>query len=368
MTAAEGADAPASRREANRVRNLVEYRAGAETLSSRPQYVLVELTQGCNLACPMCRPQRLSVKGRTMPLDLFERIADTVFETARMVDLRGWGESLVLQHVEQCIARVARTGADIRFVTNLAMRAPPVDLLARHRCHVAVSIDTVDPQLYEVLRRGGQFERLRENLAALVNAYRRHGVGLDRIVVNTTVTAPGLAGLADVVSLAAEMNLPEVRLSGVTVGSESELSLDGRDAEVDAAQREAARRAESLAVRLATATRLGSMSPKSSGAACLHPWSYALFAYDGGVGFCDHLNGPAGEEYILGSLHETPFEEIWNGPVWRALRREHRQARRPSAPHFAECAWCYKNRLVDFEMQFAPEFTQTLANAGAPCG
>lgn len=354
-----------SPRETNRARNLIEYRSGADRLTSLPQYVLVELTQGCNLACPMCRPEKLSLKGRTMPITLFDRIADTVFETAQMVDLRGWGESLLLPHVEYCISRAAAAGAEVRFVTNLAMRAPPVDLLARYGCCVAVSIDTVDPGLYGVLRRGGRFERMRDNLAGLVAAYRVHDVPLDRIVLNTTVTAPGIAGLADLVAFAARMGISEVRLSEVFAAPDSELSLAGRDAEVDLALQAAAAHAEAMAVRLVAASRLGSMPLKAEGgAACLHPWSYVLFAHDGGVGFCDHLNGPDGEEYILASLYDLPFEEIWNGPAWRELRREHLGARRKSAANFAECAWCYKHRFVDFETAFLPEAGQTVITCG----
>ena len=354
------------RREANRVRNLIEYRSGAERLGSLPQYVLVELTQGCNLSCPMCRSSTLSIKGRSMPMALFEKIADTVFDTARMIDLRGWGESLLLPYVDTCIARAAASGAEVRFVTNLAMKAPPVDVLADAACHVAVSVDTVDPALYAVLRKGGRFERLRDNLAALTERYHRERCPADRIVLTTTVTAPGLPGLADIADFAAAMGIGEIRLFEVFAAPGSFLSLVGREAEADAALAALAERARAVSVRVVVGSRLGTMPLRDKGeAACLHPWSYALFAHDGGVGFCDHLNGPEGEDYILGSLHETEFEAIWNGPDWRRLRGEHVGQRRREAPHFHECAWCYDHRLVDFEDRFAPEFRPTLLGAGA---
>ena len=352
---------PSDRREANRVRNLIEYRTGTDQLASLPQYVLVELTQGCNLSCPMCRPERLSTKGRTMPLELFDRIADAVFATAQIVDLRGWGESLVLPNLAYYIDRAARAGAEVRFVTNLAMRAPPIDLLAKFGCHIAVSVDTADPVLYQVLRRGGCLDRLQTNMQALVDAYKSYQAPLDRIVLNTTVTAPGLAGLPDVVNLAAKVGISEIRLSEVFAGPESDLSLAGHDHEVDAAVARMAERAKALSVRIVVASRLGSMPLRVEGSpACLHPWSYVLFAHDGGVGFCDHLNGPEGEEYILASFYEYSFDEIWNGEAWRELRREHVSTRRKTAANFAECDWCYKHRHVDFEMAFAPEFSQTI--------
>lgn len=362
MTEKASKPSPAQdRREINRIRNLLEYRAGADRLSSLPQYVPVELTQGCNLACPMCRTERLSTKGRTMPLELFDRIADLVFDTATLVDLRGWGESLVLPHLEYCIDRAGSAGAEVRFVTNLAMRAPPIELLSKFKCHVAISIDTVQPDLYAFLRKGGRFEQTRANVENLVRSYRQNEIPLNRVAINTTVTKPALAYIADVITFAAEMGIPEVRLSEVFSAPDSELSLSGMDCEVDAALCAIAHRADELSIRVAAASRLGSMPQKGTHeAACLHPWSYVLFANDGGVGFCDHLNGPDGEEYILGSLYDIPFEEIWNGDAWRELRREHVGQRRKSAANFGECAWCYKHRFVDFETMFAPDFSQTM--------
>jgi MoaA/NifB/PqqE/SkfB family radical SAM enzyme len=355
-------------RETNRLRNLMEYRSGADHLSSLPQYVLVELTQGCNLSCPMCRASRLSIKGRSMSMALFDQIAETVFATAEMIDLRGWGESLLLPHLDRCIARAVSAGAEVRFVTNLAMKAPPIALLADAACHAAVSVDSVDPVLYARLREGAQFDRMQENLRALVAAYTEREVSLDRIVLTCTVTAPGLARLPEIADFAAALGIGEVRLFEVFAEPGSWLSLAGLAAEADAAMAALAQRARALDLRVVVGSRLGTMPLRDkSEAACLHPWSYALFAHDGGVGFCDHLNGPDGKDYILGSLHERSFASIWNGDDWRALRREHASTRRRDAPHFHECAWCYDHRLVDFEDRFAPELTPTLLGARS-CG
>lgn len=350
-----------SPRDRNRALNLTEYRSGQDRLDSNPQYVMVELTQGCNLSCPMCRTETLSYKGRTMTLDLFEQIAETVFDTATMIDLRGWGESLLLPHIDYCVARAVHSSAQVRFVTNLTMKAPPFELLAQAACHIAVSVDTVDRDLYKVLRRGADFDRLKTNLGTLVETYRCHGAPVDRIVLTCTVTEPGLSRLPELATFAVEMGVMELRLFEVFAEAGSTLSLSGADAKVDAALAAMRECVTGKPLKIVIGSRLGTMPLKDVGeAACLHPWSYVLFAHDGGVGFCDHLNGPDGENYILGSLHESTFEDIWNGPAWCELRREHAGARRETAANFHECAWCYKHRLVDFEHMFASDMTQTL--------
>lgn len=343
-------------RERNRILNLREYAEGATLLRSRPRYVLVELTRGCNLSCPMCRPEIIATKGATMSRECFERVADELFPMAEMVDLRGWGESLILPDVEAFVRGTAQFGPAIRFVTNLSFaRDDIIDLLAEFSCHIGVSVDTADPDLFARLRRGATLAGVERNLGRLATSYRQRGTSADLLHLICTVQRPALERLADVVELSARCRIPEVRFHEVTVSPDSELSLAADPEAVDRALSIAAQRARALGVRLFAGTRLGTLAEKTPGApACLHPWTYATVSFDGRVGFCDHLIGEEGDAYYLGDLASNSFEEIWNGVEWQDLRREHRATRRASANKFHECAWCYKNRYVDFEHLFDP--------------
>lgn len=349
-------EAPPLSREENRRLNLEEYGQGRTHLRSRPRYVAVELTQGCNLACGMCRPEHIGIRERRMPPELFTRVAEDLFGLAEMVDLRGWGESLILPEIGERIRTAAASGAMLRIVTNLSFHRPEVlDLLVETGCRVAVSVDSADPVTFQQIRGGGSLARVAANLARLVDGnVARHG-NADRIHLTTTVQRPSLGDLEAVVDFAADLGVPEIRFFGVTVPEDSPLDLAGAEAETDAMLARAVRRAEARGVRLLAGTRLGSMPENPAGIpACLHPWAYTYVAYDGSVGFCDHLIGPEGKPYLLGSLAESSFEEIWNGPAWTALRAEHVGARDPGAPRFHECAWCYRHRSVDFEHLFDP--------------
>lgn len=342
-------------RERNRALNLEEYRSGATRLSSLPQYLIVELTQGCNLACPMCRPEIISASSRLMSHDTFDVVA-SLFGAAWMIDLRGWGESLLLPDISERIRRAAGSGALVRFVTNLAFRRPDViEEIVTSGCYVSVSVDSVTADMFRHLRGGANLELVKQNLATLTDGnIRRHG-NAERISLNTTVQAPALLELEHIVDFAAEVRVPEVRLFSVTADCSSPLSLSGRADAVDEALKRAATRATERGVRLTVGTRLGSMAGPVDNPPCMHPWSYAYFSWEGAVGFCDHLIGPDGEPYLVGSLKDRSFEEIWNGPEWTALRAEHVGERRQSAPFFHECSWCYANRFVDFEHVFDPD-------------
>ncbi len=344
----------------NRELNLKEYAEGAVTLRSRPRFILVELTQGCNLRCPMCRPNLLPARGRSMSDELFSRIAGELFGTAEMVDLRGWGESLILPDVARFIEEASRAGARVRFVTNLSFQRDDIlDVLSDHRCDLAVSLDSADPHLLSEIRGGANLSRIAKNIDTLVAAYTAKHGSADQIYLTVTVQRPALETLPDLIDFAADHGIHEVRLFAVTIEPHHTLSLVGAPREVDESITRASERAHQRGVKLFAGTRLGSMPEKPADeAACIHPWSYAFFAYDGRVGFCDHLIGPDGEKYLLGNLAQSSFEEIWNGSAWRKLRREHLSARNPHAPNFEECAWCYKNRHIDFEHLFDPEADQ----------
>ena len=91
-------------REMNRTLNITEFQRGAVELESLPLAVFMELTQNCNLKCPYCRSSGHFQASWNMPLSLFRRVAEEIFPTALLVDLRGWGESTILKEFPEFIS------------------------------------------------------------------------------------------------------------------------------------------------------------------------------------------------------------------------------------------------------------------------
>ena len=139
---------PASLREQNRELSRAEYESGRTTLQSLPRALFVELTRACNLSCEMCREPGTISPSQRMSEALFARIEAELFPTADLIDLRGWGESLILAEFPDRARRAARSGAALRVVTNLSFRRDAtLDLLAELGFYVGVSIDTADADL-----------------------------------------------------------------------------------------------------------------------------------------------------------------------------------------------------------------------------
>lgn len=324
-------------------------------LRARPRALFVELTRHCNLQCPMCRTAGETTIRARMSASLFERIAELLFPTADLVDLRGWGESLILPEFPERARYAASFGCELRVVTNLHFVQDAVlELLAELAMHVGVSVDSGHPAVMRVLRGGARLALVESNLRALATAFRARG-HIDRLVLYATCQRPALPTLESVITLAARTGVRHVRLAPVTGGEAAGLAT----ASVPDQVRNAVARASAVALREGvslslTASLFEGFRPNVSGDPCLHPWTYCYIAFDGRIGFCDHLIGPGGDPHIMGSLMTQAFDEVWNGPAWVALRKEHLAERRADAPHFEECAWCYRNRHVDFEDLLEP--------------
>jgi MoaA/NifB/PqqE/SkfB family radical SAM enzyme len=192
---------------------------------------------------------------------------------------------------------------------------------------------------------------MERNLMLLSERYRARRIA-DRLNLYVTVQRPALPTLEDLADLAARVGVHDIRLAPVGTGYPF-LSVTGAEDELTRALDRLRERADRVGVRVSfTASLVDGMFPRDDSATCLHPWTWCYVAYNGRLGFCDHLL--ASDTYTFGSLADTPFEEIWNSAAWTTLRAEHLGARRANAPHFTECAWCYKNRYTDCENVIEP--------------
>lgn len=334
--------------------NFQEYNEGKTTLESYPQYLIVELTRNCNLKCPMCRDSNKEFSGHKMSMDIFNKIDSGLFDMAKMIDLRGWGESLILDNIIEIIERVAQTGAIIRFVTNLSYKRNDVfEVLAKYNCKIDISLDSADEQVFFQIRGGANLKIIKDNLKLLTSLYQDYQGNTDNLSLLTTVQYPALKTLHKLIPFASELNIKEIRLFPVAINSESVLSLENKDDEVNEMLQKASTLSKEYNVNVIAGSKMGCLPSNALNIpACIHPWTYCYIAYNGKVGFCDHLIGPAFDDILIGDLSVNSFKEIWNSNQWQDLRRNHLSERNRTFNNFKHCSWCYQNKYVDFEDSF----------------
>ncbi|WP_456250047.1 SPASM domain-containing protein [Longispora urticae] len=344
--------------------NLEESRAGAIELRSMPRYVMVELTQGCNLSCPMCRSKTIAYQERVLDRQLFRSVAEMLFPTAEMVDIRGWGESLLAPDIDDVIRLVDHYGARCRVVSNLSMTRPETfDLLVDNGAMVDISLDAADSAVLKLARPGAKMGLITRNAKRMTARLAERGESVEALRVLATLQSNTLDSLPGLVEWAAEVGVRQISLSEVTLEPGNPIGLDGLDDRVDEAVGRARAVADELGVDLYAGSAIGGcVGVKKDVEFCMHPWAYATIGFDGSVGYCDHLIGPMMPLTCMGDVTKESFQSIWNGPAWQDLRRWHTSPERRKTPEYRACFSCYKHRNVDFEDVFEPRLERTRLN------
>ena len=143
----------------------------------RHTYLRVSVTDRCDLACIYCTPPEGEVDHTRRPdLLTFEELARvvTVFAGVGVERVRfTGGEPLVRKDFLQMVELVRRrTGLrDLRMTTNASRLAPFAAPLARAGIRgVNISLDSLDPERFRYVTRGGSLEVTLEGIHAAVDA------------------------------------------------------------------------------------------------------------------------------------------------------------------------------------------------------
>ena len=345
-------------RLANRERNLAEFEERATHLASLPRVLFLELTENCNLSCPMCRSAGPYQRSKNMSEELFDRVAQELFPTAEIVDLRGWGESTILKGFPAFVDRTLDYGARIRLVTNLTVPNEAMwRRLVRSGALIAVSFDAGEPETFARVRRGARMDRVLRNLDILVDEAHATGMGTDNIHLNVIVQPAALPELTVIAEHAARLGL-RMQLNPIILDDGHPDRLMYHRADTVRALTDLAAFAEERGVDVHLNAALDDVWADDALAdkTCTHPWMYCYVNYQGEVGFCDHLIGQPGARHLLGDLRTSTFQDIWNGPTYQSLRAQHAAGRDAIDERYDECRWCYRNRYLDFDEHSYPPY------------
>jgi cyclic pyranopterin phosphate synthase len=138
-----------------------------------PGSVRVSLTDRCDLACVYCRPSRRDgyLDSRLDESGWRAMLEGLAQAGVRRIRFTG-GEPLLYRPLEEVIAHAARLGfEDIALTTNatrLRERAPALRAAGLRR--VTISLDSLDPQRFARLTRGGHLAEVRAGIDAAVAA------------------------------------------------------------------------------------------------------------------------------------------------------------------------------------------------------
>lgn len=301
-----------------------------------PNVVSVELTNTCNLECPMC-PRSLSGVNVGEPKSLLPESAwNHLLEIAPsigQINLNGLSENFLHPGFLDLVEQLGKLGVAASFSTNGTMVTPKAAARIAELPSIDtinISIDSADPEEYRRIR-GGDLNRVRQGLVNLVSATR----GSVRITASAVVMKLGRRGLPMLPAFLSEIGIRNLVLQAVVdpenTSSDQELPEDAA-AVVAEIKREGVRLGVEVLAVPYLEERMGGAPiavPVPAGDApltkmCTSPWEHIAIDYQGRMFPC--CNSPSWqnivgvENAVMGDISKSSFQEVWAGPTFRKFR------------------------------------------------
>jgi putative metalloenzyme radical SAM/SPASM domain maturase len=205
-----------------------------------PKKIYLETTTRCNLNCAMC-VKHTSGSGMTdgdFDIGLFDSIRPALTEVRTLI-LSGIGEPLLYPHLEQLIIEARRLMPEdgvIAFQSNgmLLNRELAVKLINAGLDKICISLDSLDPETFSLMRGGGDLNRIRDAFQFLEDASAASGKKISS-GVEFVLTRDNMNDLPDVVKFASKHGASFVIVTHLIPYSKEIVSSAAYDRNTDAA-------------------------------------------------------------------------------------------------------------------------------------
>lgn len=146
-----------------------------------PRVVLIDTVNYCNLRCSMCGRRKMTRKGGKMEMALYQKIIDEIADKdpAVRVWLVFFGDPFMLRDEFYPFVKYAKqkglTDVVVNTNGNLMDESHAYKLIESGLDAIYIGIDGFTPKVYSKLRIGGDLERVKKNVRALIKAKKELG-------------------------------------------------------------------------------------------------------------------------------------------------------------------------------------------------
>lgn len=337
--------------------NEKEHDERLSVLTSTPKLVTLGTHNSCNAKCVFCLEGAYPRFTLDRYKEFFEGRMGRFIRQAEKVTFTGFGEVLLVQDALAFLDYVNDTIPDIWkiFTTNgTPLTEEVISRLLKSRYVVQLSLHAADAKRHEELTLlKGAYSGIIESARKICRLRRERDLGdrLHMVLVNV-VTRKSVDGMADIVRLAWDLQVPEVRFNYVTMFSPDHIAQscffeqERANRAIDAAREELrtieveADPEEFKYFQVRLPEKFGESSGELRGGGhCADPWQHVYVESQGPVLPCCNWGVHAGNLEKGDSI-----DGLWNGEFYRSLRR----SMGSDTPH-PWCAHCvnYRGYNVD---------------------
>lgn len=323
--------------------------AGAETVDAAPAVLYLEATAVCNLRCPMC-PTTIGLPRDPYRTRFFDRALlprlEPILPAVSRAFLSGGGEPLLHPNFFAIVRALKHHGIELHFNSNATLldEERARELIAAEVDTISFSIDGATAATYEAIRVNADFARVCANVARLAGLKRELGALRPHLNMQFTLLDLNRHEARAAVELAARLGIAHLVIEPLTpvyAFDEDYRRYYEAHRVAPAAVLDDLRAAEEDARRrglVFSSHYLFAADHAQPERRCREPWLTFGVRVDGRVFTCCGMIEP------MGDLAAQSFEEIWNGPEYRRLRRELARGKFPDS-----CRLCIdENRANHF--------------------
>lgn len=339
--------------------NIREIDSGATILKSYPRRLVFELTNACNLNCVMCGRNAANFKPTVFDMDVF-RSFEPIMDYAEEVTLMGWGEPTIHPHFNEMLEIINRHNARKYFCTNGMNLKKIKNAIFDYNVDVfAVSLDGATDETNGRIRRGSKIDVIKEDLKDIVRIKKERGLKYPWINFVFCAMRSNIKELPDLVRLAAEIGIDEVKVVYLTVFEESLLheTLWGHEKLVRDVFNEAIQLGESLGIVLKLPHYVGEdIAGDQMHKDCFVSWRDFFLGSDGFVRPC--MSTPI---HFFEYNKNVDFMEMWNSKEYQKYRSIVNNQEKMDVPctrcyQSSHCNWNRKESWIQVGEQFSPDW------------
>lgn len=275
---------------------------------SFPTHLQIEITNRCNLRCPVCHILTDGKPRGSMDFSDFKKIVDEVGKSLLVLNLWGWGEPFLNSDIFRMIRYASDMG--IRTITSTNghfLRDEKIlDMVIDSGLDVLIiALDGADGETYKKYRHGGNFDTVIEGVNNLVQRKKRRSSGLPFVNLRMLVTSDNEEQVPMVRELAGKMGVDAMSIKTLN-------SFDNESGGKSLIPKNAEYR------RFQYDDRGNPVRKRNS---CKKLWNHPTIYQDGTMVPCDYYTG---SEFTLGNILRSGlnFRRIWFGNDYRKLRND----------------------------------------------
>lgn len=301
----------------NKVLNKKEKTEGLLVLKSKPQRIVFEVTNRCNLRCEMCAQSSREFDYRDLDINLVKKI-EPILPYATDVSLFGWGEPLVHKQFLDIFDIVSKYGADIFVLTNGVLLTENVSrhMISKGLKYLNFSMDGATAETYDRIRRGSNFDKVITNIKNAVKIKKELWKKDPYLRMVFTATKRNIEEFPEFLKLASSLGMDEVKLL-YAIAYHENFVKDSLFFNKELANRifdEAEKVAKKLGLKLTLPDRF-SEGKKVFHKPCYRPWEEVYIQCDGTLRACCF------NDDLMGDLNKESFENIWNNRKFQEFRK-----------------------------------------------